>query len=218
MLQHLSTVRKTRLCALLLFALVLSCALFLFPGTSHAQTLQSPRQTTYTITEPNGQVHVYKVSRGQDLVIPITNGTQGTIHYSTSVTMEASNSKHLSGQSHIIPQGGCGTASTSTSFHSLVGLTVASYTIQQYFCNNGRSITYLPSPSQSWWTIPAASFSNNSVTNWRNGSYFAYTRGNYNLSTGIPTPWGPLGGSTCSGWIQLDLFGDGFNNVEASGC
>jgi hypothetical protein len=75
MIQPLSTFRKTRLIALSSFILVLSCISFLFPSIASAQTLQSGGQITYTILGVNGQKHVYKVPLGQDLVVPIGNGT-----------------------------------------------------------------------------------------------------------------------------------------------
>src|SRR5579875_1885409 len=85
MVQCVLTAGRMRIIVFSSLVLVLSCISFLFPSIASAQTIQSRGQITYTVTDAHGQKHTYKVSQGQDLVVPMGNGKQGFIHYSTSI-------------------------------------------------------------------------------------------------------------------------------------
>jgi hypothetical protein len=203
--------RNIVLCVL---SLIAGISTFLVPSVSYAHPLplqpkSKPFITTYVMSHGNKQT--FKVDFGQEVVIPTKNGS--SIHFKTDFTPV--NNKGTISRYALTPKNGsvpifeCGYATGQAAYVDSVHITVMTYHISDYFCNNGIAVTTQLPPSDGGGGIPGVSLSSHSTyKGWIQKPAIAYAVGNYTFTVGIATPWITIG-ENCVGSIQMNLYGDG---------
>ncbi len=90
------------------------------------------------------------------------------------------------------------------------GSLVIQYTIWQTFGYDGTNITYFPastydSVANYLWTLT----SHHESHGWITSPTFAQATGTYSFSQSAPSPWGNIGFSSKSGWVEVFIHGNG---------
>jgi hypothetical protein len=196
---------------------------FLVPDVSYAHPLLLQPNSKPLITtniEAQGHEQSFKVTPGQEVVIPAKNGY--SIHFRAGfvpTNNKGTVSNHaLSPKNGSIPIGDCGDAWGDVSYVNVFGFTSYYYKITDHFCNNGLAVTSQLPAVDSGRGIPGITLTSHSTSiGWISKPWSAYAQGNYNFNIGIVTQWGSIG-SNCAGSIQLSLLGDGPFFVNKTNC
>jgi len=197
---------------------------FVVPGVSYAHSLPSQphSQSVFTANVINhGHKQTFNMAFGQEKVILTKNG--GSIYIKmdfTPVTIHSViNRNTVTPKNGSVPIFECGNATGTATYKSAAGITVITYTLKDFFCNNGVAVTAQNPPTDSWSTaIGTTLTSHSTTTGWIQKPWSAYAIGSYNFLFGIPTPWGGIG-DNCGGSLQINMLGDGpfldyYNNCD----
>lgn len=202
-----------RAVVVVVLSLIAGMFTFLVPSVSYAHPLSHQSGSKPLIA-------TYKVTLGQKIVIPSKNGI--SIHLETSFIPANSNgtiSSHaVTPHNGYIPIFGCGYAVGRANYVNIIGAVLMTYSMSDFFCNNGLGITVQNPPTGGGNAILGISLTSHSENKgWIQRPWSAYAVGFYDFTIGISTPWVTIG-SNCSGNIQLNLLGDGPFMEYHTGC